>query len=57
MRPELDQLLHDGVGTDEWKKRLMYSTTLPAPGKTMVKSEWDTAETWLTGLPYGRSTP
>ena len=48
---------HDGVGTDEWKKRLMYSTTLPAPGKTMVKSEWDTAETWLTGLPYGRSTP
>ena len=38
---------HDGVGAEEWKKRLMYSTILPVSGKTMVNSEWDAAETWL----------
>jgi hypothetical protein len=38
---------HDGIGTAEWKKRLMYSATLPVSGKTMMKSEWDAAETWL----------
>jgi hypothetical protein len=44
---------HDGVGNDEWKKRLMYSATLPLAGKTMVKSEWDAAETWLKNRPRG----
>ncbi len=38
---------HDRVGDEEWKKRLMYSATLPVAGKMMVKSEWDAAETWL----------
>jgi len=38
---------HDGLGTSEWEKRLMYSTVLPVSGRTMVKSEWDEAETWL----------
>ncbi len=44
---------HDGVGDEEWKKRLMYSATLPVAGKTMVKSEWDAAETWLKNRPRG----
>lgn len=48
---------HDGVEVQEWQKRLMYSTPLPVSGKTMVKSEWDAAEIWLSGLPYGRQTP
>ena len=38
---------HDGLGAEEWKKRLMYSTVLPISGKTMVKTEWDAAEVWL----------
>ena len=45
---------HDGVGAKELEKRLMYSTVLPVCGKTMVKSEWDAAETWLKDIPYGR---
>lgn len=44
---------HDGLGAEEWNKRLMHSSILPFPGKTMVKSEWDAAETWLKSRPRG----
>lgn len=45
--PERGPAPHEGVGAEEWKRRLLYSITLPVSGKTMVKSEWDAAETWL----------